>query len=1554
MRENEESGSITHRKATTHQVFGLKQIYPDPNDKYVTTTAEIDIIALHGLDAKSPRTWIAWRENDDPNSGDVHWLKDSHMLPAVVPKSRILTYDWNANYDTTASTDRFLGHADTFLDRISNEREKSERRDAPIIFIASCFSGLLVAQALTRAAEGHHPRRVQVQQILNCTTGVAFLGTPFRGIWDTGYTIADLQISFATVSRTEYARELIEYLRPGTPERPSPLDTLRQRFSEMIHNDQYKFDVVCFYETRRSKISARINHLPREYAERLDRDGCGIVVSQDSACLEGVDCVPLDRRHNMLHKFSSPSDDDFRRLASRLKTFRRQPISFQSLSEDYTSRLDRRQIDVLQSLHTCPYLERKNRNSERVPGTCQWFVGHDYFRQWQKGQSSRMLWVSANPGCGKSVLAKFLVDDVLRTTGARTTCYFFFKEDYEDQRSAADALSCILYQLFKQKAAIFSHAIIERFETYGHNLPKSFDEFWEILLLVSHDDRAGEIVCILDAFDECEDQERLKFARALRKFYVTTDDVANSSSLKFLVTSRPYNKISQGFEPLDIPGLPIIHLKGEDSAESTKIAEEIDIFVKYQVTDIQRRLQLSRDEEMLLLARLRRNPNPTYLWVSLVLQMIDEDLGIDRTKILDVTSDLPETVDEAYEKILAKSDNPGSVKKLLHIVVAAARPLTVAEMSLALVLEERHKSFQELGVRPEERSKRHIRNLCGFFVNIMDDSKIYLIHQTAREFLVSKDDTDTLKVPESIVSQSLSNKITFKNSLDHRDSNRVLCQICLRYLLLSDFDDIVDILSPVRVFLEYSATNWASHFRVSNQKPKSVTDSLQRICDVASSRFSTWFNVYWATKDSLTPRNLSSLIVASYFGLEELVKLQLQSANVDVNHRDSTYGRSAVLWASMHGFSGIVDALVRASWSRRLLPGAVSELVSSVKIDGADHFGLTPLAYALLNGHESVVRKLIAAGASAKSLPWVCEKPKFFDRFAKNEAIAKRLMRNFAVTAKLRTGQSLLEHFSEKGNADVVRLLLDQGAVAEQKLLITASTNGHEAVVRLLLDIGLHTEARDLVRSTPLIKAAQHGYEAVVKLLLDKGADTEARNDFWDSALTAAAFEGHEGVTRLLLDQGADIEGTNEIGQTALFLAVVSGHEAVVEILLAMGANIHVKNVRRTTPLSQAVKMGHVALVDLLLSYGANIESEDENQETPLFRAIKMGHEAVANLLLDCGANIESKGRTQQTPLFKAVLRNNETMCNLLLQHGADIESRDANQETPLFRAIEIESEAIVCLLLYYGADYESRNANQETPLFKAVSRNNRAMCYLLLHHGADIESRDTNQDTPLFRAIEKGHESICTYLLFNGANIESRDANQDTPLFRAIKKGHEAICYQLLFNNADINSRDTNQETPLFRAIEKGHDAICIRLLLLGADVSLRNTNQETPLFRASEKGYEAICIELLLRGADINWRDTNQETPLFRAIEKECEAVVDLLLDRGANHEIRNANQETPLSKAMFTGNRAIFLKLVGYGTSMEVQNDSQKTPLGRARDVQRQEIVQFISASREFSES
>jgi hypothetical protein len=70
------------------------------------------------------------------------------------------------------------------------------------------------------------------------------------------------------------------------------------------------------------------------------------------------------------------------------------------------------------------YETYKNRVEERLSGTCQWFLSHDHFQQWLE-QDSGLLMVSADPGCGKSVLAKYLIDH--RLPRSATICFFFFQ-----------------------------------------------------------------------------------------------------------------------------------------------------------------------------------------------------------------------------------------------------------------------------------------------------------------------------------------------------------------------------------------------------------------------------------------------------------------------------------------------------------------------------------------------------------------------------------------------------------------------------------------------------------------------------------------------------------------------------------------------------------------------------------------------------------------------------------------------------------------------------------------------------------------------------------------------------------------------------------------------------------------------------------------------------------------------------------------------------------------------------------------------------------------------
>lgn len=46
------------------------------------------------------------------------------MLPARVPDSRIMTYNWSSDYQgREVSQDRFQGEADTMLDRIRIDRQ---------------------------------------------------------------------------------------------------------------------------------------------------------------------------------------------------------------------------------------------------------------------------------------------------------------------------------------------------------------------------------------------------------------------------------------------------------------------------------------------------------------------------------------------------------------------------------------------------------------------------------------------------------------------------------------------------------------------------------------------------------------------------------------------------------------------------------------------------------------------------------------------------------------------------------------------------------------------------------------------------------------------------------------------------------------------------------------------------------------------------------------------------------------------------------------------------------------------------------------------------------------------------------------------------------------------------------------------------------------------------------------------------------------------------------------------------------------------------------------
>jgi hypothetical protein len=150
-----------------------------------------------------------------------------------------------------------------------------------------------------------------------------------------------------------------------------------------------------------------------------------------------------------------------------------------------------------------------------VPGTCEWFLKDQRFGEWRDSNSD-LLWVSAGPGRGKSVLSRSLIDEGhlstititpsdIQPTSVSVVAYFFFKEGGDGNMDDAQALYAILHQIFTSSSTseLIKYAL-PKHRRYGESLTKSFSVLWDILEECATASEASEIICVVDALDECE------------------------------------------------------------------------------------------------------------------------------------------------------------------------------------------------------------------------------------------------------------------------------------------------------------------------------------------------------------------------------------------------------------------------------------------------------------------------------------------------------------------------------------------------------------------------------------------------------------------------------------------------------------------------------------------------------------------------------------------------------------------------------------------------------------------------------------------------------------------------------------------------------------------------------------------------------------------------------------------------------------------------------------------------------------------------------------------
>lgn len=67
---------------------------------------------------------------------------------------------------------------------------------------------------------------------------------------------------------------------------------------------------------------------------------------------------------------------------------------------------------LLRTLHKSDYESDRRRIPSWTPSSCNWFLKEPFYQSWKEEEKSSFLWLSGPQGCGKSVLASFLIEEL--------------------------------------------------------------------------------------------------------------------------------------------------------------------------------------------------------------------------------------------------------------------------------------------------------------------------------------------------------------------------------------------------------------------------------------------------------------------------------------------------------------------------------------------------------------------------------------------------------------------------------------------------------------------------------------------------------------------------------------------------------------------------------------------------------------------------------------------------------------------------------------------------------------------------------------------------------------------------------------------------------------------------------------------------------------------------------------------------------------------------------------------------------------------------------------
>jgi WD40 repeat protein len=483
-------------------------------------------------------------------------------------------------------------------------------------------------------------------------------------------------------------------------------------------------------------------------------------------------------------------------------------------------RLDIRCLSAFSGISVRPEDDLVVLDDARVAGSCEWFTSKKDFIDWRGAWSSSppILWLKGNAAAGKSVLCSHVIGNLAAN---KLRCsYFFFKHNSTGKSSVRDCLRSLAYQMALDDDSAISRLLdLEKDgESWEHDTDQAL---WSKLFLrcLFQTDSLGHHYWIIDALDECDNFQ--SFFQLISKM---------PKNLRILISSRKTQDIGLCFTGLG-------DLVAHQHISASDTIGDIRLFIASRMD----RLPIDDGESRANLEdRIITKSAGCFLWVRLVIQELERAFSKEARE--DVLNKVPQGMNQIYARILTNMAKlgPGTeiAKAILTWSICASRPLSLCEVQHALTLDIR---------QTVSNLEKSIPLICGQLVFVDHNSRVQVIHQTARDFLLQQ-------------------KLDPKFAINRQESHTRIAFTCLKFLSGDWFKGqrrqrqkaatrlipgLSDLTNPENSVQEAAFADYACHFfsdhlyRSSSANP----DSLECLWSFLNRNVLSWIEYIARTGD---------------------------------------------------------------------------------------------------------------------------------------------------------------------------------------------------------------------------------------------------------------------------------------------------------------------------------------------------------------------------------------------------------------------------------------------------------------------------------------------------------------------------------------------------------------------------------------------------------------------------------------------------------------------------------------------------------------------------------